>query len=151
MRLTEGLASGLFFIGFGAIGYWLGADLTLGTVADMGPGWVPRALSIVCMMIGVLQMATSLITGSDRSPVTVTPAPLLLVTAMVGGFAALLPFLGLPLTVTVCTLSAALSGENFRWSALLAIALVLAALTTGLFALALQLQIPVWPELWGRP
>lgn len=150
MRLTQGLASGLFFIVFGALGLWLAADLTAGTVADMGPGWVPRALSIACMTIGGLQMAASLLTGADSAPVTIAPVPLLLVTAMVAGFALLLPTLGLPLTVAVSVLAAAFSGERFRLPALIAIALVLAALTTGLFAFGLKLQIPVWPAMWSR-
>ncbi len=49
------LASGLFFVGFGVIALWLGADMAIGTAGDMGVGYVPRMLALGC--IGVRPMA----------------------------------------------------------------------------------------------
>lgn len=149
MQLSQTRASALFFIGFGALGLVLSADLTMGTVADMGPGWVPRALAIICMLIGAALLAESLLARDQGQPVSIAIRPLLLVTAMVVGFAMLLPFLGLPLTVVLAMVPAGLSGEQFRWPSLLVIAAVVAALTTALFAWALNLQIPVLPAFWG--
>jgi hypothetical protein len=64
---------------------------------------------------------------------------------MVIGFGILLPHLGLPLTVAVMTAAAAVSGENFSWTMLAAIAAGMAILSYLLFSVALNLQIPVWP------
>lgn len=149
MRLTQQTASGLFFLAFGILAFWLAGDLPMGTIADMGVGYTPRMLAVGCMIVGVVLLAIAMTTGGDTAPVTAALAPLVLVTAMVAGFAVLLPWLGLPLTVVACVLPAAFSGETFRWTSLAAMALILAALTTLLFAWGLKLQIPVLPPMLG--
>ncbi len=149
MRLNQQLASGLFFLGFGGLAFWLATALPMGTAADMGVGYTPRMLAVGCLAVGVIRIA-SIFFGSEASePVSIAFGPLALVTVMVAGFALLLPWLGLPLAVIVSVLPAAISGETFRWHLLLAIAVVLAALTTVLFAYGLKLQIPVWPTVPG--
>lgn len=139
--------SGLFFIVFGALAVWAGNDLTIGTAADMGIGYTPRALAIGCIGVGCLLMgqAYRAAPAGDGNRVEIAWRPLLLVTIMVIGFGLLLPRLGLPLTVAVMTAAAALSGENFNWTMLALIAVGMAVLSLLLFSTALNLQIPVWP------
>jgi hypothetical protein len=139
--------SGLFFIVFGALAVWAGNDLTIGTAADMGIGYTPRALAIGCIGVGCFLMAQAYLSApaGDGNRVTIAWRPLFLVTIMVIGFGILLPHLGLPLTVAVMTAAAAVSGENFSWTMLAAIAAGMAILSYLLFSVALNLQIPVWP------
>jgi hypothetical protein len=139
--------AGLFFIAFGALAIWAGGDLAVGTAADMGIGYAPRALAIGCVGVGVILLIQAFFDASAGSDVRVSIAwrPLVLVTAMVLGFGALLPRLGLPLTVALIIPPAALSGESFRWPTMIAIACGMALLCTLLFSTALKLQIPVWP------
>lgn len=140
--------SGLFFIAFGALAVWAGSDLVIGTAADMGIGYTPRALAIGCIAVGCVLLVQAFLSapaGGIEGQVTIAWRPLLLVTLMVIGFGILLPRLGLPLTVALMTATAALSGENFYWPTLGAIAAGMALLSTLLFSTALNLQIPVWP------
>lgn len=139
--------SGLFFIVFGALAVWAGNDLTIGTAADMGIGYTPRALAIGCIGVGCVLMAQGYraAPADDGNRVEIAWRPLFLVTIMVIGFGLLLPRLGLPLTVAVMTAAAALSGEEFNWAVLAAIALGMAVMSLLLFSTALNLQIPVWP------
>jgi Tripartite tricarboxylate transporter TctB family len=149
LRLTQQTASGLFFLLFGAVYLWLAQDLTMGTAADMGVGYTPRMLAVGSMLIGVTLLGGGLLGRGNREAVTIAPKPLLLTTLMVGAFALLLPWLGLPLTVIACVLPAALSGEKFNIGILSLVALALAVFTTLLFAWALKLQIPIWPAIPG--
>lgn len=149
MRITQQSASGLFFLGFGALAWWLASSLPMGTAADMGVGYTPRMLAIGCLGVGAILLAGAILAGGEGEGVSIAFGPLVLVSVMVVGFAALLPVLGLPLAVIASVLPAAISGETFRWTHLLAIAGGLAALTTGLFAFGLKLQIPVLPTIPG--
>jgi hypothetical protein len=139
--------AGLFFIAFGAFAIWAGRDLTIGTAADMGIGYAPRALAIGCVGIGVILLLQRMFAAAvDGEPaVSFAWRPLVLVTVMVLCFGLLLPRLGLPLTVALMIPPAALSGETFRWPTMIAIAIGMAAMCTLLFSTALKLQIPIWP------
>ena len=147
MGVQQQYLSGLFFIVFGALAVWAGNDLTIGTAADMGIGYTPRALAIGCMAVGcILLLQAFVVTGAEKGPsVSIAWRPLVLVTVMVIGFGVLLPYLGLPITVALMTFMAALSGESFRWPALVAMAVGLAVMSLLLFSTALNLQIRVWP------
>lgn len=145
MRITQPVASGLFFLIFGAAFFWLAQDLPMGTAADMGVGYTPRMLAVGCTIVGAVLLAAAKLAREPAEPVTASLAPLVLVTVMVAGFAALLPWIGLPAAVIASVLPAAFAGEAFRWPLLLAMAAGLAALTTALFAWGLKLQIPVLP------
>lgn len=148
LRLNERTASALFFIGFGALTFWLASALPMGTAADMGIGYTPRLLAIGCLLVGAMLLAASYVAReAGDAAVTIPVKPLLLVSAMVGGFALLLPLLGLPLTIGAIVLSACVSGEKFSWLGMAAMAVVLATFTTLLFAWALRLQIPILP-MW---
>lgn len=147
MGVQQQYLSGLFFIAFGAFAVWAGRDLAIGTAAEMGIGYTPRALAIGCIVIGcILLLQAFAATAAEESPrVSVAWRPLVLVTLMVIGFGILLPYLGLPITVALITLMAGLSGETFRWPMLVAMAVGLAVMSLLLFSTALNLQIPVWP------
>ena len=147
MGVQQQYLSGLFFIAFGAFAVWAGRDLTIGTAAEMGIGYTPRALAIGCIAVGcILLLQAFVVTAAEKGPrVSVAWRPLALVTLMVIAFGFLLPHLGLPITVALMTIMAALSGETFRWPLLLAMAIGLAVMSLLLFSMALNLQIPVWP------
>ena len=147
IAIKQRVASGVFFIAFGAFAIWAGRDLAIGTASDMGIGYTPRALAIGCVIIGLILLAQSVLGNSveNGGKVSISWWPLTLVTAMVIGFGILLPLIGLPLTVMLVTMATILSGEEYRLPVLVAIAAGMALLTTLLFATALKLQIPVWP------
>lgn len=147
LHMRQQWASSLFFLGFGSFALWLSTDMAVGTAADMGVGYVPRLLALGCIAVGVVQLVTGLaITWGET--VSVGIRPLVFVTGLVLGFAALLPFLGLPLTVFLLVLAAAFSGEALEWPMLLLTALLLSTGAGVLFGALLRLQIPIWPMGW---
>ncbi|HEY5637225.1 MAG TPA: tripartite tricarboxylate transporter TctB family protein [Burkholderiales bacterium] len=149
MRLSQPLASAIFFFAFGALVLVTGRSLDMGTTAEMGTGYVPRLLAWGCLVVGALLAARAWWERrAPGEPVAFALRALVLVTAMVVAFGLLLPWLGLPVTVALTIVTTAVSGERYRWTPLLLIALGMAVLTTLLFSTALDLQIQVWPK-WG--
>ena len=56
--LSKDFLSGLMFIGFGLIALYFGQKLALGTPVRMGPGYVPRMLSLILSGVGRARSAS---------------------------------------------------------------------------------------------
>jgi hypothetical protein len=139
------LAFAAFLIALGAFAFALASELTVGTAAAMGPGYVPRGLAGIIMVYGVVLGLRAAFTGREPFPV-VAWRPLLLISAAVALFAVLLPVAGLALTslaVVICSGFAAYD-VRLRENAVLAVALAIFAVL--LFVMVLGLPIPVWPR-----
>ena len=52
--LTKDFLSGLMFVAFGLAALYFGQHLAVGTPVRMGPGYVPRMLSMILLALGVL-------------------------------------------------------------------------------------------------
>ena len=145
------LAFAAFLVALGAFAFVLASELTVGTAAAMGPGYVPRGLALIIMVYGVVLGLRAAFTGQQAFP-EIAWRPLILVSAAVALFAVLLPIVGLALTslaVVTCSGLAAYD-VRLRENALLAVALAIFAVL--LFVTVLRLPIQVWPELpaWPR-
>jgi putative tricarboxylic transport membrane protein len=57
------LFSGLLILGIGAFFFHGAAEYPMGSVSRMGPGYVPRALGAICMVLGLV-----IATGAVRMP-----------------------------------------------------------------------------------
>ena len=147
---TPDLAFAAFLVALGALAFALASDLTVGTAAAMGPGYVPRGLAGIIMIYGVGLGLRAAFTGRQAFPV-IAWRPLLLISAAVALFAVLLPVVGLALTslaVVICSGLAAYD-VRLRENALLAVALSIFAVL--LFVTVLGLPIQVWPEMPAWP
>ncbi len=144
IRISQKLASAIFFIAFGALALWLGRSLEVGTPGEMGVGYTPRMLAFGCVGVGVLLLLQAML-AKDAVSVNFSLRPAAFVTALVLVFAALLPWAGLPLTIFIVTLLAGASGEKLSWVMMAMTAILLSLLSTVLFVTLLQLQVPVWP------
>lgn len=147
LRLNQALAASLFFVGFGVGVLWLCRDMQIGTAAEMGVGYVPWLLGLGSISVGVISLVMARWGGVPADAVDIELRPLVYVPALIVCFAALLPVLGLPVTVALLVLATLASGETFDWRWLLVTAVLLAGGTAVLFVVLLQLQIPLWP-IW---
>ena len=144
------LAFAAFLVALGAFAFALASDLTVGTAAAMGPGYVPRGLAGIIMVYGAALGLRAVFAGWQAFSV-VAWRPLLLISAAVALFAVLLPVAGLALTslaVVICSGLAAYD-VRLRENALLAVALSIFAVL--LFVTVLGLPIQVWPEMPAWP
>lgn len=139
------LAFAAFLIALGALAFALASDLTVGTAASMGPGYVPRGLAIIIMGYGLILGMRAALAGHVEFP-EVAWRPLLLISASVALFAVVLPFAGLAVTSFVVVICAGLASYDVRLRENAVLAVALAIFAVLLFVTALGLPIPVWPR-----
>jgi len=138
------LAFAAFLVALGALAFGLAGQLSIGTAAAMGPGYVPRGLAILIMVYGLALGLRAMLAARLVFP-AVELRPLLLISGSVALFAILLPFAGLALTSFALVLCAGAAAYDVRLRENAIAALTLAAFAVVLFIMALRLPIPVWP------
>jgi len=137
------LAFGAFLIVLAAVAFWATSTLNIGTAADMGPGFVPRALAWIILAFG----ATFLVTGLVKAHAPIPPLawrPLGAILASIALFAVLFGKLGL---IAACVGSVVVAGaatSPVRWLQLLTFGVVIAAFSALLFVKGLGLPFKLW-------
>ena len=141
---TPDLAFAVFLVALGALAFGLAGQLSFGTAAAMGPGYVPRGLAVLIMVYGLVLGLRALVSGPVVFP-AIALRPLLLILGSVALFAVLLPIAGLALTSFALVICAGYAAYDVRFRENTMAALLLAAFAVVLFVVALGLPIPVWP------
>jgi hypothetical protein len=119
--------------------------LSVGTAANMGPGYMPLAVSLIILGFGVLLIGRGLLAGREEGIETVHLRPILAILLSVGAFALLAERAGLVLASLAAILIAGSGGREFRLIESVIFACVLTACAVLLFVRLLQLPIPIWP------
>src|SRR6185295_3055858 len=91
---TPDLCFAVFLVAIGALAFSLSNQLSIGTAAARGPGYVPRGLAILIMIYGLVLGIRALFSGRQSFP-EIAFRPIILVSASVALFAILLPVVGL--------------------------------------------------------
>jgi hypothetical protein len=138
------LAFALFLVALGGLAFALAGELSVGSAAVMGPGYVPRGLALLIMLYGAILGVRAAFAGRVAFP-AVAPRPLLLIGAAVAVFAILLPLVGLALTSVAVVVCAGLAAYDVRTRENALLAAALAAFAVLLFVTVLGLPIRVWP------
>ncbi|MFG1299926.1 tripartite tricarboxylate transporter TctB family protein [Xanthobacter sp. V3C-3] len=137
--------SGLFILALG--GYCLAAvgDLEIGTVAEMGPGYVPNAVAWLIVLAGA---GMTLAGFWDEAQVEeqIHWRPLLVISASVCSFGLLVDRYGIVLAVVASTFIASFASKITRHRETPYLAAVLALLGAVAFVKGLGLAIPIWPR-----
>ena len=136
--------SGVLFtlLGVGALA--IGSQYTLGTAARMGPGYFPRILGILLIVLGVAIALRALRIRGEAMP-RFRVRPLVVVLGSVVLFGAIVRPLGVALSTVILIVVASAASSEFRPRESLLAGLLLAALAVGVFVVGLQLQLPIWP------
>ena len=144
------IAFAAFLVALGAFAFALAGELTVGTAAAMGPGYVPRGLALLIMGYGLILGVRAAFTGRQAFPEEAFPEiawrPLLLISAAVALFALLLPVAGLAVTSFVVVICAGFAAYDVRLRENAVLGLGLAAFAVVLFVTVLGLPIPIWPS-----
>lgn len=146
IKSTNDVLFGALLVAIGAVATLLLRPLRAGTALDMGPSYMPMALSLMAIALGLL-IATRglLIEGptSERWPLR----PLAAILAAIGAFM-LVQRIGLVAAVIAVTMAAALADARMRWREAVALAAFLSLFTALLFAVALGPPFPLWPQIF---
>jgi len=136
--------AGLLFVAFGVFAIIIARNYPLGTAARMGPGYFPRLLGILLIVLGA---ALSLIALRGRG--TPLPGwkwrPVSIVLLSVVAFGLVLTHVGLVLSTIGLIVVASTASQEFRLRESVISGILLAALSVGVFVIGLKLQLPIWP------
>ncbi len=140
--------AGVLYIAFGLAAVVIASEYPVGSANRMGPGYFPRGLGFLLMFIGaVLTLRALRLSGA---PITFpTFRPLLVVLGSVTLFGLAAPHLGIFVATIVLIIASSMASHEFRWKEAIIASLVMAAFTVAAFAWGLQLQLPVWPDIFG--
>lgn len=150
--------AGVSLVAFGLFALWAGADLPFRGEGGVGSGLLPRALSVIIILLGVIQIV---VTWKDRAESTGTwpirdMLPVLVAVFLfaitIRGYdfgAFKVPVLGMAVATPLSIVLAGLAAKDVRPAELAIFAVILTAVCIGLFRYALGLSLPVAPWLIG--
>jgi hypothetical protein len=148
IRHPKDFFAGLIFIAFGIAAIVIGSNYALGTAARMGPGYFPRILGILLILLGAALAIRALRLKGAPLP-AFKWRPTLIVLGSVVLFGLIVTHVGLVLsTIVLIVLSSAASPE-FRPKEAVISSVLLAALAVGVFVIGLKLQLQIWPWTSG--
>ncbi len=143
--------SGLMFLVVG-IGFAWGATMySFGNSARPGPGYFPFGLGILLAVLGamVLFKALTIETEDGEKVGSFAWKPLIVILVAVGIFGAILPRLGLLISLPLLVVISSWASDEFSLKATLINAVVLTAMSWVIFVKGLSLTIPVLPTFIG--
>ncbi|MBN8990385.1 MAG: tripartite tricarboxylate transporter TctB family protein [Rhizobiales bacterium] len=139
--------SGLLFMGMGAAALILGNDLRVGTMARMGPGFVPHAIGWILIALGAVIAVKGFACDAERV-VRLHLRPVGLIVLSVVVFALLLQPVGLvPAMAAMIAISAPAAGQVRVWETV-GIAAFLIVLCVLVFKVMLEMSFPVIAGVW---
>ncbi len=149
IRAPKDFWSGIMFLAFAAVALLTARGYSLGTAGRMGPGYFPMLLGGVLGGLGLVLVARSLCdrraSGVGRLQVAAACHRTCAACACSASRSSALGLL-VSLAGRRCGLTALASRES-RPLEFVALALVLAAFSVGVFVYALRLPLPLWPAL----
>jgi hypothetical protein len=144
VRSPKDFVAGLLFIAAGIAAIAIAANYTLGSAARMGPGYFPRILGILMIVLGAILALRSLRLAGPPLPGWKW-RPVLVVLGSVVVFGLIVNYAGLVLSTILLIAMASAASHEFRPKEAVISGILLAALAVGVFVIGLKLQIGIWP------
>ncbi len=148
IRAPQDAAAGIFLIAVGVIALWQGADLSAGTLNQIGPGMLPRALAVLTAVCGIALVVEAFLTpgvGLERWSLR----GLLFVLGAVVAFALVVRPLGLVVAGPLAVIIGSFASPETRLVETLIFSAIMTTFCVVLFKFLLGLPIPVAPWLIG--
>jgi hypothetical protein len=139
------IAFGSFLILLAILALFGTRTLAVGTAANMGPGYVPRALAWIILGFGVIITAHGLWARFRQLP-AILPRPLICVLVSLAVFALILPKGGLVLATLGTMACSTFAATDYKWRESVIFAVVITIFTVLLFVNGLGLPLSVWPQ-----
>ena len=132
------------FVGFGALGLWAGRDLTLGSASAMGPGYLPRIVCWLLIIIGAV--VGGLGAFRDREDIAKPKLrPLAIILAAIVGFAFVAEFFGFVAASVWLLLVGSIADRDSKLREVILLTAGLTAFGALVFIVGLGVQMPIWP------
>ena len=144
IRHPKDFYAGVVFIAFGVAAIAIATHYSLGSAARMGPGYFPRVLGILLILLGAGLSVRALKIKGEPLPKWHWK-PTLIVLGSVVAFGLLVTRLGLVVSTIGLVIAASAASREFRPKEAIVSGILLAALSVGIFVIGLKLQLPIWP------
>jgi putative tricarboxylic transport membrane protein len=148
LKSSQDTAAGLFLIALALFALWQGADLPAGTLNQMGPGMLPRALAVITGLCGLALLIQSFRTGGAPLDRWALRGPICILGAAVAFGLTVRP-LGLALAGPIAVIIGGFASHETRLVETAIFGVIMTAFCVGLFKFALGLPIPLAPWLLG--
>ena len=143
VRSPQDFWAGLLFVVFGCGALWFGRDLVVGALTRMGPGYIPRVLSLAMIGIGAFLALRSLVLeGPQIERSRFRPQIFVLLAIIVFGL--LIERIGLWPTVIAFTILASLASYEMKWIEMVTLAIWLSIASVILFIYLLGQAMEIW-------
>jgi len=144
IRHPKDFGAGVMFAGIGLAAIAIGSSYPVGTAARMGPGYFPRGLGILLIVLGAILVLTSLRSHGSRIQMgDIKPLGIVLASVLLFGFT-VVP-LGIALGTVLLVLVASTASHEYRWKESVIAAVVMAVFVVAVFGYGLKLQLPILP------
>ncbi len=139
--------SGLMFVVVGVGFAWGATNYSFGSSARPGPGYFPFGLGILLALLGAAVLFKALtIESAGGDPIgRFAWKPLVIIVGSIALFGAMLPTIGMVISLPVLVFVSAYAGDEFHWKDALINAAVLTVGSWLIFIKGLSLTIPLWP------
>lgn len=147
LRNHRDMWAGVMFFTFGIVFIILSQQYQMGSAARMGPAYFPTVLGGLLALLGFVIFITAFARSNNEARLqSIGWRELSLVLISVALFAALLPSMGMVVSILVLIIVAALAGHEFRLRESVISAVVLTVMSYLVFVVGLELQFQVWPK-----
>jgi hypothetical protein len=144
IRNPKDFLAGLIFVVFGIAAILFSKDYPLGTAARMGPGYFPRILGLLLIVLGgALAVRAWRLRGTPLPGWKWRPVIVVLVSVIMFGL--VVTRIGLVLSTIGLIVAASAASHEFRPKEAVVSGVLLAGLAVAVFVLGLKLVIPIWP------
>ncbi len=138
------LLASAIFIGLGVLVLWSTRDLTVGSAAMMGPGYMPRVIGSLTVILGLVVGLIGLFKGGE--PIgTIQLRPLVILLASVAGFALAAESAGFIIAAAGLIIFGSMADREWRVREVLISSTLLTLFGLVVFIYGLDVQMPVGP------
>ncbi len=145
IKAPKDLAAGLFFILCGIAGYYFVIDMPMGAAVRMGPGYIPKVLSVIVLLFGVFIAGRSFVLSGE--PIEAWKLrPLIIISASIFVFAFLIDSTGLVLASLLLMIVSTVGGREYFWRETIIFSVLMSLGSIVVFHWLLGLPMQVWPS-----
>ncbi|MDQ6618742.1 MAG: tripartite tricarboxylate transporter TctB family protein [Pseudomonadota bacterium] len=145
VRGPKDFYSGLLFIAVGIATIAIAINYPMGTAARMGPGYFPRALGSLLIILGAFSMVRGLRTPGEPVPRWFF-RPLIVALGSVVIFGLIVQTVGMAIATVFLVVASSFASPEFRLKESIISGVLLAILCVVTFIHFLSISLPVWPS-----
>lgn len=140
--------AGLLYLIIGAAALYMAADYEMGTAVSMGPGYFPKVLSCLLILIGFISLVRSFVVRGEPLQ-GFAFSKIIYVTISIIAFALVVEGAGFAIAVMLVFGISAAASRFFNWKLTLGIAVGSALFCSLLFVKGLGIPLPIFGPWLG--